>query len=614
MGNLPSQDSQPLARVLQKLLKARDVKVGLQTLTRFLDEMHDVAPWYLPTGRLTLPCWEKLGRDLTVAEAEGRASVFARPVWELIYACLKTEKRYGEGAELADARKALEHVRSENSREGSVAGAGEACGEEVEQTSESSDSEEEGEKGGEGATMGTPMSFATLRNDLRRVKEPSGAPRGRRVTEPSAPPWETPPEAIPCSAATQWQEMIQAPPFSAHPQPPSYVAPAQRRRYFLEQLWSREPGRVGSPLTPGINVGPYGVYPIQLAQGNGQNVWEPFEAKQLRELKSAVTTFGPTAPYTITVLENLSSSPLTPADWTQLAKACLTPGGYLDWQAWYAEFAAEQAKRNTSRGHGGWNKDMLTGEGRYVEDQTRFPGPVYEQIFQIGLRAWKQVSCSGAASLCLSKIVQGSTEPFVDFVARMQDASEKIFPDARTAEPLVKQLIFEQCTKDCRAAIAPHKNKDIPSWIRICREIGGPLSNSGVAALLAAAVQQRGPRAPTGERKPRGCFKCGDTGHLKRNCPKLGDQESRQGSREAHDLCRRCRKGTHKAEECRSVFDVDGNRICGRDPSESKNGRRGPSKLAGPRPEDYILQHGSPQSDPLQGQRGWTSVSPPDTY
>ncbi|XP_063101026.1 endogenous retrovirus group K member 113 Gag polyprotein-like [Cavia porcellus] len=169
---------------------------------------------------------------------------------------------------------------------------------------------------------------------------------------------------------------MHGPPFSAQSRPLSY-APPPAGRYFYRRLW--QGGRLFHEVhpPPGMDSDPYEIFPVQVAMGQGRNVREPFEIKQIRELKNAVTTFGPTAPYTIAMLENLSSGPLTPADWIQLAKACLPSGGYLDWRAWYAESSAEQAERNANRGDRGWNKRMLVGEGRRADCQTRFPGALW---------------------------------------------------------------------------------------------------------------------------------------------------------------------------------------------------------------------------------------------
>lgn len=65
----------------------------------------------------------------------------------------------------------------------------------------------------------------------------------------------------------------------------------------------------------------------------------------------------------------------------------------------------------------------------------------------------------------LTKIIQGPTEPFADYTACMVEAGGRVFGDPDTAMPLLKQLIFEQCTKECRQAITPYKGKGLEVWI-----------------------------------------------------------------------------------------------------------------------------------------------------
>jgi hypothetical protein len=51
--------------------------------------------------------------------------------------------------------------------------------------------------------------------------------------------------------------------------------------------------------------------------------------KQLKELKTACAQYGPTAPFTMAMLDGLSTEALPPADWKQLTRACLGEGDYL---------------------------------------------------------------------------------------------------------------------------------------------------------------------------------------------------------------------------------------------------------------------------------------------
>ena len=213
----------------------------------------------------------------------------------------------------------------------------------------------------------------------------------------------------------------------------------------------------------------------------------------------------------MTILESLSQHAMTPSDWASVVKACTSPGKYLDWRAFNIEFCTEAAADNRAAGNAAWDLDMLLGQGRFANAQLGYPLQVYDQINQCAIRAWKVMPGIGEVGGNLTKITQGPTEPFADFVARMMQAAGHIFGSVDTALPLVKQLIFAQCTKECRAAIIPYKGKPLEVWMKLCRELGGPLSNSGLAAAVMTIMQ--------GKHKKQGsasgaCYKCGQQGHI----------------------------------------------------------------------------------------------------
>lgn len=135
---------------------------------------------------------------------------------------------------------------------------------------------------------------------------------------------------------------------------------------------------------------------------------------------------------------------------------------------------------------------MLLGQGCFDNQQTGYPVQVFEQINKIATKAWKSPPNKGEVSGNLTKILQGPIEPFSDFVARLVEAAGKIFGDPDTAMPLIKQLVYEQCTKECRAAITPYKNRGLEAWTKVCRELGGPLMNAGLAAAILQLSKKKG--------------------------------------------------------------------------------------------------------------------------
>lgn len=69
---------------------------------------------------------------------------------------------------------------------------------------------------------------------------------------------------------------------------------------------------------------------FQDQQGNLMH--QPLDIKQVKQLKEAVMSYGPQAAYTITLLETLTEQNLTPLDWSNLARACLSGGKYFMWK------------------------------------------------------------------------------------------------------------------------------------------------------------------------------------------------------------------------------------------------------------------------------------------
>ena len=89
------------------------------------------------------------------------------------------------------------------------------------------------------------------------------------------------------------------------------------------------------------------------------------------------------------------------------------------------------------------------------------PG-VLVQTAQAALAAWRAIPATGAPTTPLTKIIQGSQESYAQFVARLQEATERILSSHENEGLLVRQLALENANSACKAALRvrlrPHRN------------------------------------------------------------------------------------------------------------------------------------------------------------
>ena len=76
-------------------------------------------------------------------------------------------------------------------------------------------------------------------------------------------------------------------------------------------------------------------------------------------------------------VEALNRHCMMPGNWSNLDRACLSSGRYLDWKAFLIEYANEQAAANQAAGNQAWDRDMLLGQGRFANQQTGYPAQVF---------------------------------------------------------------------------------------------------------------------------------------------------------------------------------------------------------------------------------------------
>nr|XP_019575067.1 PREDICTED: endogenous retrovirus group K member 113 Gag polyprotein-like [Rhinolophus sinicus] len=388
-------------------------------------------------------------------------------------------------------------------------------------------------------------------------------PRGKDppYVNPSAPPPKEPRMWGPPLQPPVWEIPTKQP-------PPGYVKPGSN-------------SVVRSPLQmacddahmQGESMKQFGVYPLfdRLNQaGNRFREWRPFQWKQLKELKEACVQYGPIAPFTMAILDALSGEATPAEDWKHIAHACLSGSDYLLWKSEFYENCKKKANQNALR-QIPITFDMLAGEGIYAElrNQMGFAAGAYAQTTAAAKDAWRMLPDTSRKEEHVSQIRQGPDEPFQDFVSRLNTAAGRIFGPSAATQSFIMQLAYENANSACQAAIRPFRKKGtLSDYIRLCSDVGSSFTQ-GIA--IAAAIQGKPmkevlyqqARLNAGSRSGA-CFTCGKLGHRAAQCPRKGESENSTASaKKPPDICPKCRRGKHWANECKSKTDKDGKPIQG---------------------------------------------------
>ena len=79
-------------------------------------------------------------------------------------------------------------------------------------------------------------------------------------------------------------------------------------------------------------------FPVNLApEGNSPLEWYPWETKDLKELRKAVTKEIPNSPWALTLLQDIAYHSCVPKDWIDVAKAVLPSRMFIKWTALFKE-------------------------------------------------------------------------------------------------------------------------------------------------------------------------------------------------------------------------------------------------------------------------------------
>lgn len=302
------------------------------------------------------------------------------------------------------------------------------------------------------------------------------------------------------------------------------------------------------------------LYPVsnaQFPQGGGGDWQAPVSFKTLKELKRVCALYGTASPYTLRLLDGLACAHrLIPVDWKLLGRACFSPSDYWVFRGWWEEEALEQRARNAQcESAVRISVDQLTGTGTWIRSHASdYDYQAVTQVRDCCLKAWERIKSPGS---WMSSTKQGLHEPFEEFIARLKGHVANNYGSPDIQERLLTILAFDNANADCRRALEPIQEAGgkLDDYIRACSEIG---SESYKARLLAQALTGQLDKARDGGERSRGCFRCGEPGHVQRECPE-GSSEAfcpaNQNPQNRPGMCRRCGRGKHPASQCRSRFD-----------------------------------------------------------
>lgn len=348
---------------VKALVKHRGLPLSRSFIAKVLADIDRHAPWFAASGDLNLACWEKLGKDLERAKQLGKIGRGTMAMWNLIRQCLRDDS----SEELIDqGRKVLwEHQDSLSETD----------------AAEGDDRENKIEKGKEK----TSKKLVTWQKEKVRDSAESSVkklePLGNKVPQKTGgrdPPKRKSSSKLYPDLQKELADLNLEEEESLSEEEEADLeeeaAKYESERYGPPPPYAGVPPSAPPPscggnsgqgchfLTPRTRSQLASAYPV-LQDAQGQRSHEPVPYKQLKDLVEATRTYGVTASYTRALLSRLATQAMTPSDWFEIARACLTTGQYLDFKSLVTDGAQAQARVNVQQGNQHWTADMLLGQG-----------------------------------------------------------------------------------------------------------------------------------------------------------------------------------------------------------------------------------------------------------
>lgn len=259
-----------------------------------------------------------------------------------------------------------------------------------------------------------------------------------------------------------------------------------------------------------------------IVQNQGPSEWQPLQWDLVKELRKTIIKHGLTLPFAQSLLQNVMRGHLlTPFDVRSLADLIFTPSQKLLWQAYWRDLCNAASLDNLGRQPG----DLLVGVGiaelmgeapiATPQLQARLAPEILRQSADLAFQAMLKVPDTRKAVKSSTSIKQDATEPYMQFIDRLQEAIQKQVEHLEAEEALMFKSAVENASEDCKKLLQLLRNPTHVEMIETGNRVGS-LTYAILAAALVAAL-----RADN-----RACFHCGKPSHSKRSCPQRDNQVS----------------------------------------------------------------------------------------
>ncbi|KAK4811506.1 hypothetical protein QYF61_011554 [Mycteria americana] len=292
-----------------------------------------------------------------------------------------------------------------------------------------------------------------------------------------------------------------------------------------------------------------------IRDAQGQAEWLGLLFGLVKELRKNVMDYGLGSPYVQSLLNTVFFNyELTPYDIKQISMLICTPTQKVMFDAHWRAACEVAAVTNLERLDGdplrGAAIPQLMGEApvRTPQLQARLNPAILQQSRQLAYQALLKTPDTGKATQSFVSIKQGIAESFMSFIDKLKEAIEKQVENEAAREVLLMKLAVENANVDCKRVLQTLRNPSLVEMMEACQKVG---SFEHQAQAMASAFEAL-------RFDNRACFRCGKTGHFKRNCPNVNQiQNSGPG------VCPRCGKGRHYANQCHSKWGKNGKLIQG---------------------------------------------------